>query len=359
MSLVRIQLSGHPKYPLVVVWAEGKRERRHYARCQRDAALYKKKKEAELAHIAPTDTPATPEEHRAVLHARVHRVPLFEAVEHWRDTLGKASGVTLADLCDLRHGEATGENHSDRHRKSLDQILPRIAGSDIGKKQAATLTPEDLTNYIRTKGAPATQRYYRAILSGVFQSAMRAGTLAMNPATLVKIPKGSTPPPEVFSPEQAGHWLSCVALEAPALLAGTCIGMFAGLRVAEVSRLDWSEVRFDRGFIEVTASKSKTRTRRLVDLMPNLVEWIWPLRADKGPIWPHTVRRLKDRAVLAYGSPPPENGARHSFVSYHLALLEDVAKTELQAGHDRAVLFGHYRELVTRDEAVEFFTIVP
>jgi hypothetical protein len=55
----------------------------------------------------------------------------------------------------------------------------------------------------------------------------------------------------------------------------------------------------------------------------------------------------------------PKNAMRHSFVSYHLALFEDVAKTELQAGHDRAVLFGHYRELVTQEEAEEYFTLVP
>jgi hypothetical protein len=54
-----------------------------------------------------------------------------------------------------------------------------------------------------------------------------------------------------------------------------------------------------------------------------------------------------------------QNAARHSFVSYHLALFGDVAKTELQAGHDRAVLFGHYRELVTQEEAEEYFTSVP
>ncbi len=41
-----------------------------------------------------------------------------------------------------------------------------------------------------------------------------------------------------------------------------------------------------------------------------------------------------------------------------LALFGDVAKTELQASHDRAVLFGHYRELVTQTDAEEWFTIV-
>lgn len=59
------------------------------------------------------------------------------------------------------------------------------------------------------------------------------------------------------------------------------------------------------------------------------------------------------RKYLPFKVPP--NAARHSFVSYHLALFQDVAKTELQAGHDRAVLFEHYRELVTQEDARRYF----
>ena len=106
---------------------------------------------------------------------------------------------------------------------------------------------------------------------------MRACLTDHNPAALVKIAKGKTPPPSILTPEEAGRWLACTALEAPSLLAGTAIALFAGLRAAEVSRLDWREVRLSRGFIEVTAAKSKTRTRRLVDIMPNLAEWLAPL----------------------------------------------------------------------------------
>jgi hypothetical protein len=43
---------------------------------------------------------------------------------------------------------------------------------------------------------------------------------------------------------------------------------FAGLRAKEISRLDWREVKVDRGFIEVTALKSKTASRRLVRTNP-------------------------------------------------------------------------------------------
>ena len=42
---------------------------------------------------------------------------------------------------------------------------------------------------------------------------------------------------------------------------------------------------------------------------------------------------------------------RHSFASYHLAYFKDAARTALEAGHSQAVLFRHYRELVTQEDA--------
>ena len=53
----------------------------------------------------------------------------------------------------------------------------------------------------------------------------------------------------------------------------------------------------------------------------------------------------------------PDNALRHCFVLYHLALYGDVTKTELQAGHDDKILFKHYRELVTKEDAHEFWSI--
>lgn len=51
---------------------------------------------------------------------------------------------------------------------------------------------------------------------------------------------------------------------------------------------------------------------------------------------------------------------RHSYGSYHLAHYEDAAKTSLQMGHIRAdVLFNHYRDLVSREQASEFWGIFP
>lgn len=354
-----IQKAGHPRYPFCVLYQEGGCQRKKYFSSRRAAADWKSKWEAANAHVAPSETPATPEEHRAVIHARAHGVPLMEAVEHWRKTAGKAKGITIADLCERRQEEASKAGYSHLYTLALSSFLRRIV-AEIGSLKLEEATPDRLATFIHARGKSQTQRYYKAVLNGVFSCAMRACLTDHNPAALVKIQKGKPAPPSILTPDEAMRWISCVSLVAPTLLAGTAIKMFAGLRAAEVSQLDWREVRMDRGFIEVTAAKSKTRTRRLVDIMPNLHEWLAPFERESGPVFPSEAARYRTAAVArAYGGHPTKNAARHSFVSYHLALFEDVAKTELQAGHDRAVLFGHYRELVTREDAEEFFTITP
>jgi len=356
-----IQKAGHPRYLFCVLYQSGGCQRRRYFKTRRLAADWKARHEAATAHIAPSDASATPEEHRAIIHARAHKVPLMEAIEHWRKTAGRSQGITITDLCQRRLEECAGAGHSHNYTLQVAAFMKRII-AEIGDVTLAEATPERLARFIHGRGKPASQRYYKAILSGVFAAAMRSSIATHNPAGLVKIArvaKEKMKPPAILKPAQAMDWLAAVTAEAPTVLPGVAIGLFAGLRAAEVARLDWSEVRLARGFIEVTAGKSKTRTRRLVDLMPNLVEWLAPHAQDAGPVMPPGVRTRLALARRALGWHPPRNASRHSFVSYHLALFGDVAKTELQAGHDRAVLFQHYRELVTEGEAAEWFSIVP
>jgi hypothetical protein len=55
----------------------------------------------------------------------------------------------------------------------------------------------------------------------------------------------------------------------------------------------------------------------------------------------------------------PENCMRHSFVSYRLADTGNAAQTALESGHDQAVLFQHYRELVRPKDAALYWQIMP
>ena len=144
------------------------------------------------------------------------------------------------------------------------------------------------------------------------------------------------------------------------LLPYLAIGAFAGLRNAEVRRLDWRDIRFDRGFIECEASMTKTRRRRLVPMQDNLRAWLEPLRQSSGPVCLHhslpgALGALGKQAGLRW----KRNALRHSYISYRLALMPDTARVALECGNSPDMIFQHYRELVTPDEAKAWFNIMP
>jgi len=49
---------------------------------------------------------------------------------------------------------------------------------------------------------------------------------------------------------------------------------------------------------------------------------------------------------------------RHSFISYRLALTGDEKSTALEAGNTPDMIFQHYRELVTKEEAEKWFDVL-
>src|SRR5262249_46201236 len=166
--------------------------------------------------------------------------------------------------------------------------------------------------------------------------------------------------PGILTVEQANALL----VNAPAdILPYFAVGLFGGLRRAEIERLDWSEVDFESGLIEVKAEKSKTAQRRFVTMQPNLREWLLPVRRHKGNVTPprDSLRQLFDDARLAAGIIEwPDNALRHSFASYHLAHFKNAAATALELGHhDSRVTFAHYRELVKPKEAERYWNLKP
>lgn len=164
---------------------------------------------------------------------------------------------------------------------------------------------------------------------------------------------------EIYSPKEVAALLTAAT---PSFLPALAIGAFAGLRSKEIGRLDWSEVQIARGFIEVKASKAKTAARRLVPIAPNLAQWLAPYANHTGRVWPHSEAWLEEskrdtakKAEVAW----KHNALRHSFVSYRLADVQDVARVALEAGNSPQMIFNHYRELVTPGEAKTWFSICP
>jgi integrase len=148
--------------------------------------------------------------------------------------------------------------------------------------------------------------------------------------------------------------------------AMVAIAGLAGLRTAEILRLDWADVWRVPGHIEITAGKSKTRQRRLVEVCPALAAWLDTFRQKTGKvcpitaasldvIWQQQFLKLCDAAQVSR----KRNGLRHSFCSFHFAAHANENQTAQQAGNSPAMIHAHYKGLATKAEAEKWFAVQP
>ena len=134
----------------------------------------------------------------------------------------------------------------------------------------------------------------------------------------------------------------------------------AGLRQQEAMRLTWEDVFRVADHVEITAAKSKTRSRRLVEIVPALAAWLQPHRGQEGPLWTH--HRDTFHAQFAalrepHKIPSRNNGLRHAFCTYHYALHANENLTAQQAGNSPAMIHAHYKGLATKCEAEAWFAL--
>jgi integrase len=167
--------------------------------------------------------------------------------------------------------------------------------------------------------------------------------------------------PEIFSVDELRALLEAANRVAPDVLPMLAIGAFAGLREAEIQRLDWNEIDFARGHIEVKAAKAKSARRRIVPIQANLAAWLQPYSGMTGAVVPAGARRklarVREAAKLTRW---PNNGLRHSFASYRLAAIHDAPRVSVELGHTSPqMLYSTYRELVLPQEAERYWKIVP
>lgn len=200
-----------------------------------------------------------------------------------------------------------------------------------------------------------TQRGYLADVRTLFNFAVRRGYLDRNPASGVELPAPADHQKiGIHSPDQVRTVLEAARKTDLDLCRHLAVRYFAGIRSAEAHRLLESDLKLDQSLLEVPAVKSKTRSRRLVTIQPNLKAWL-ELGGQLRPKGDMTIRAAIRLSKVQW----EHNVTRHSFVSYHLAHFGSAAKTALEAGHTEQILFKHYRALVTPAAAAEFWGIVP
>lgn len=235
-------------------------------------------------------------------------------------------------------------------------------GRDFGSYPIASVTVEEIDDWLRNlKLAPKSRANYRANIGVLFSYAVRRRMLDFNPVLHTAKPKLPDTPPNIFDVDELQALLEAAQGDEPDVLPMLAIGAFAGLRDAEIKRLDWSEVDLTRGHIEVKAAKAKSARRRIVPIQPNLAEWLQPYGSRRGHVAPQGNRKKLDRVrETAALKDWPKNGLRHSFASYRLAAINNAPQVSAELGHTSPqMLYSTYRELVLPAEAERYWRISP
>jgi integrase len=327
---------------------------------------------------------------RAVEAVREFGVPLDGAALEYSEARKLLNGATVIDAARFysRHhsrsiksktvADAVDEMINAKKQSGASELYLSDLRYRLGTFKAAfrcdvnALVPDDLARFFNAlKLSPRSHNNFLRTLKTFFTFAQKQRWLSKESELLECIDKRREKDAavEIFTPSELGELFEHASAELTPCLA---LGAFAGLRAEEILRLEWIDIERRPGFIEVSAHKSKTATRRLVPIGDNLAHWLAIAPRNGTPVWPHSkpwlfesiretvaaitkARKPKKRAAFVWKA----NALRHSWISYRLAEIQDVNRVALEAGNSPQMIFRHYRELATPEQARTWFSLVP
>ena len=312
----------------------------------------------------------------AAVKAHARGITVIGGVEGFTRTLAAVARKNLPEAVeDFIIGEEPRTQSANGQRSQLSPKyhynraiqLRRFAEAFSGYA-VCDIAKHDLDSFFNSKlvakFSPKNRNHHRGALKQFLSWAVKKDYLPGNHRLLeadsLRPEKNDSGQTEFYTPMEFRELLE--ASEGP-LRAMVAIGGLAGLRTQETLRLDWTDVWRIKGHIEITAGKSKTRQRRLVEVCRTLVAWLTPYKKfTTGKVWEGAERTFQEQLVdlcERAGVKRKTNGLRHSFCSYHFALHSNENLTAQQAGNSPAMIHAHYKGLATKKEAKAWFAAKP
>lgn len=360
---IRVRKYSHARLKFVVNYREAGKRKRSFFETREQADTFASFKNSELRRfgIEGAEFSSRLREMAQDCAERLH--PFGKTLHDATDFLVahlKASqkSCTTVELVRELVAAKKADGASQRYLSDLRSRLTRFA-TTFDDQTVATITGAQIDDWLRGLNlSPISRNNYRRVLVVMFNFAIQRGYATSNAAETTAKAKVVGDAPGILTFAQTACLLEAASSE---LLPYVAIGAFAGLRRAELERLDWSNIHFDSDLIEVTAAKAKTARRRFVKIQPNLRKWLLPRRKHSGKIAPINFRKEFENARVAAGIERwPDNALRHGFASYHLAHFKDAAALALEMGHtDSGMIFEHYRELVKPKDAERYWKVRP
>jgi hypothetical protein len=215
---------------------------------------------------------------------------LGEAVERY---LASVASVKRKDLTEAvrefvksdeprtRAKEGQRAQISDKYTYTRDIRLRRFAET-FPNTPVCDLSKEHVDTFIQSlrEFSAKTRNHYRATIQQFLSWTVRKDYLPrthrLGEADTMRLEHANTAEILFYTPNELRALLESAEGSMRAVIA---IGGLAGLRTAELLRLDWEDVWHVPGHIEISSGKSKTRQRRLVEMCPALSAWLEPFRS--------------------------------------------------------------------------------
>jgi integrase len=262
---------------------------------------------------------------------------------------------------------------SHPHILGVRRVLKRLVENFRGKlvSDFTTKNLEEFLNRLGPSWSARSRNQHRTKLTALWAYGEKHGYCSQKTARNIDWIKPVETVVGILLPAEAAALMSVAS---PKIAAGIAIGLWGGLRVEEICKLDWSQIDLRSkpdpktggfGFIRVLPEKAKTGRNRYVTILPNLAAWLRPFHQVRGPVVVPKTSQYFDELrqldqVKAGIANWPNNALRHSYASYHYAHFNDLGNLVAQMGHAGSQqIFRHYREVVRSDEAEEFWTIAP
>jgi integrase len=298
-------------------------------------------------------------------------VPLSAAVAGYLSTVATVKRVDVAaavkEFVDGREAETKSANGKRAQLSRNYFLITKLWLGWFEKTFPATavcdLTKEHLDLFMagRSHLAAKSKNHLRATVKMFLNWCIKKDYLLANHRLLeadgMKRQKADTGDTDFYRPDELQTLLDAANETMRPIIA---LQGLAGIRLQEAQRLTWQDVFGTAGHVGISATKSKTRSRRLVEICPALAAWLEPYRQHEGALWTQSrdtyhaafVELRKSKKV-----PARKNGLRHAFCTYHFALHGNENLTAAQAGNSPSVIHQAYKGLATKAEAEKWFAV--